>query len=139
MVSNMKKMKIIAIIITAIVLGSCFTVIASPRTAPGQLKEKNPNAPGQWKKTTQYANQGEFVLSVHMRIWNRLQTKNVSPPGLMRLIGILSQIMGDQETLDEELEDSEELEEEPEEELEEEPEEEPEEELEEKPEEELIE
>ncbi|MHA2431188.1 MAG: hypothetical protein ACXACC_09205 [Promethearchaeota archaeon] len=120
----MKNIKIIVVIVSAAILFSGFTVIAKPETAPGQLKEKNPNAPGQWKKTTQYANQGEFVLAIHMRIWNRLQARNVSPPGLMKLIGLLSQIIGDET-------EEEEFEEEPEEELEEESEEEPEEELEE--------
>ena len=67
----MKKIKVIAIIITAIIIGSCYTVIASPRNAPGQLKEKNPNAPGQWKKTTEYATQEEFVSDIHMWMGRR--------------------------------------------------------------------
>ena len=128
----MKKMKMVAVFVTATILFSCYTVIAKPENAPGQLKEKNPNAPGQWKKTAQYANQAEFVLAVHMRIWNRLQLQNVSPPGLMKVIGLLSQIIGDET---EEEEPEEEPEEESEEEYEEEPEEEPEEEYEEEPEE----
>jgi hypothetical protein len=106
----MKKPMVVAIMVLGILLMSSFTVIANPVTAPGQLKEKkekNPDAPGQWKKTQQYVNQSDFVFAVHWRIWERLQQKNVFPPGLMRLLGLLSNLADSNS--DDEIENGEEL------------------------------
>jgi hypothetical protein len=91
----MKKSVVMPILVFGVLLMSSFSVMANLENAPGQLKEKkekNPDAPGQWKKTINYTNQSDFVFAVHFRIWNRLQMMNVSPPGLMRLIDMFIEL-----------------------------------------------
>ncbi len=127
----MKQLPLVPIVIISILLLSSFTAIAAkPETPPGQLKEKhqkNEEAPGQWKKNQSDVNKSEFKYYVHMRIWNRLQAFGISPPGLMKLLNIVLDMV--EEETDEppdELEDPPEQEiEEPEEEPPEDPPEEP--------------
>ena len=110
----MNKPMLVAIMVLGILFMSSFTVMAKPETAPGLLKEKkekNPDAPGQWKKTQEFANQSDFVFAVHWRIWERLQQKNVFPPGLMCLLELLSDLVDSNSG--EESEDGEDLPEEP--------------------------
>jgi hypothetical protein len=118
----MKQLPLLALVIVGILLVSSFTAIAAkPETPPGQLKEKNQKneeAPGQWKKNQSDVNKSEFKEYVHMRIWNRLQVFGVSPPGLMKLLNIILDMVEEDST-----EPPEEPEEPPEEEM---PEEEPE-------------
>ena len=93
----MKQLPLVPIVIITIVILSSFTAIAAkPETPPGQLKEKhqkNEEAPGQWKKNQSDVNKSEFKRYVHMRIWTRLQTFGVSPPGLMKLLNIILEMV----------------------------------------------
>jgi len=117
----MRKNILYAAVFVAALIMSSFTVVATSE-----------NAPGQWKKNNEYANQREFVRSIHMRILeilqerNELLGKNVTPVGLLKIIGLLNIMNGrttELETEEEEEEPeelAEELEEQEEEEVEEE-------------------
>jgi hypothetical protein len=82
---NMKKIVVYAFITTIIILCSV-SVVAKKETAPGQIKVKNEDAPGQWKKINEYATQREYVQSIHWRNWLRISARGGSPPGLMKLV-----------------------------------------------------
>ncbi len=93
----MRKTMLYAVVFASILILGSFIVVA-----------KNENAPGQWKQTNEYANQREFVRSIHMRIWEKLQERNVNPLGLMKLIGEwMTELETDEEYEDDELEDEE--------------------------------
>ncbi len=118
-----------AVVFASILILGSFIVVA-----------KNENAPGQWKKTNEYANHREFVQALHMKIWERMQTRNllriemgkenlINPIGLLKLLNLLtSEEESEEEEYEEESEEEEYEEESEEEEYEEESEEEPEEE-----------
>jgi len=73
----MKKIILYAVIFAVVLIVSSFTTIAKPDTAPGQ-RRKN------------YNNQREFVISVLSNILERLQSRGVNPPGLLKLVNGLS-------------------------------------------------
>ena len=85
----MGKTIIFAVIAVSMLIIGSYALAVKPDSPPGLSQDKNEKAPGQWKKTTQYENQREFVRSIHMRILERLQDRNVNPFGLIKLIGEL--------------------------------------------------
>ena len=82
----MKKISIFAVLAVSILLMSSFALAAKPESPPGLSKVKNVNAPGHWKKTTEYESQRHFVNDIHSRILSRLADRDVFPIGLMRLV-----------------------------------------------------
>ena len=119
---KMRKQIFYAVIFASILLFSTVVIATPKETPPGQPKEKN--APGQWKKTNEYAaSQRDFVYAVHMRIWERMQARNQvyidmsglksvpNPIGLLKLLNLISMESEEEETEpEEELEPEDELE-----------------------------
>ena len=112
----MRKTMLYAVVFASILILGSFVVVA-----------KNENAPGQWKKTNEYANQMEFVQALHAKIWERMQARNllriemgkenlINPIGLLKLLNLLTTEEESEEEESEEEEYEEESEEEPEEE-----------------------
>ena len=122
----MRRKFLIALIFSTMILSSSLVIATPKEIPPGQLKEKN--APGQWKKTIEYANQREFVNAVHQRIWERMQERNelrilagkenlVNPIGLLKLLNLITaetELEGEEEELELEPEEEPEPEEDPE-------------------------
>jgi hypothetical protein len=120
----MRKTMLYAVVFASILILGSFVVVA-----------KNENAPGQWKKTNEYANQMEFVQALHAKIWERMQARNllriemgkenlINPIGLLKLLNLLAPEEDPEEESEEEDPEEESEEEDPEEESEEESEEE---------------
>jgi hypothetical protein len=106
---KMRKQIFYAVIFASILLFSTVVIATPKETPPGQPKEKN--APGQWKKTNEYAaSQRDFVYAVHMRIWERMQARNQvyidmsslksvpNPIGLLKLLNLISMESEEEET-----------------------------------------
>ncbi len=72
----MRKKIFYAAVFVSILISSSVVIATPAETPPGQSKENN--APGQWKKSEEYAfaNHQEFVHAVHMRIWERMQARH---------------------------------------------------------------
>jgi hypothetical protein len=81
---------------------SSYALAIKPDSPPGLSKEKNANAPGQLKKTMVFESQKHFVHFIHDRILSRLESKNVSPPGLVRLVSEFMLIFGIMESTENE-------------------------------------
>ncbi|MFO7678277.1 MAG: hypothetical protein R6V50_07855, partial [Thermoplasmatota archaeon] len=87
--------KIIVIIIFSTFLVSSYTVAAKPENIPEHSAGRDIDAPGQWRKTSEYSNQSDFVHSVLTRNLNRIRERNgFAPPGLEKVIAILNLILG---------------------------------------------
>ena len=86
----MRKTILYAVVFASILILGSFIVVA-----------KNENAPGQWKQTNEYANHREFVQALYMKIWERMQARNllriemgkenlINPIGLLKLLNLLT-------------------------------------------------
>ena len=86
----MRKTMLYAVVFASILILGSFIVVA-----------KSENAPGQLKKTNEYASQREFVQALHMKIWERMQARNLlriemgkenllNPIGLLKLLNLLT-------------------------------------------------
>ena len=82
----MRKIYLFVIMAVSILIASSYASAVKPDSPPGLSKEKNTNAPGQLKKTTEFESQKHFVNFIHNRILTRLADKGVFPPGLTRLV-----------------------------------------------------
>jgi len=82
----MRKRILFVVLAVSILIMSSYALAAKPDSPPGLSKEKNANAPGQLKKIMEFESQKHFVNYVHERILERLEAKNVLPPGLIRLV-----------------------------------------------------
>jgi hypothetical protein len=83
---RIKKMriKILYIVLIALVIFMSSCVMAIKNENPyGLSKEKNNNAPGHWKKNTEFDSQKNFVDEIHNNILLRLEQHEVYPSGLI--------------------------------------------------------
>jgi len=101
----MRKTMLYAVVFASILILGSFIVVA-----------KNENAPGQWKQTNENANHREFVQALHMKIWERMQERNllriemgkenlINPIGLLKLLNLLTPEDDPEEEYEEEEED----------------------------------
>lgn len=78
------KIKILYLLFIALVIFMSSCAIAIKTENPyGLSKEKNDNAPGHWKKNTEFDSQKNFVDEIHDNILLRLEQHDVLPSGLI--------------------------------------------------------
>jgi hypothetical protein len=88
----MRKRILFVVLAVSILIMSSYAFAVKPDSPPGQIKDKDDKAPGQWKKTEEYESQRHFVHAVHMQILDRMQYryitygKEYNPIGLLRLV-----------------------------------------------------
>ena len=80
----MRKSYLFVIIAVSILIVSSYASAVKPDSPPGLSKEKNANAPGQFKKTMELESQKYFVNEIHSIISLRLDQQGVFPLGLIR-------------------------------------------------------
>ena len=79
----MRKEILLVIVALSILMMSSYAMAFKPDSPPGLSKEKNANAPGQFKKTIEFESQKHFVNEIHSIISSGLDQREVSPSGLI--------------------------------------------------------
>ena len=82
----MRKRIFLVIFAMSIIIMSSYAMAFKPDNNPGLSKEKNENAPGQFKKIMEFECQKYFLNEIHSRIILRFDQVEVSPKGLLEKV-----------------------------------------------------